>query len=68
MYPKSHGFPLISVVQHYFRDCHIAYMYELKAVGRTPDDLRRIGFPESAIRKYWDNRQLAERIVGGGLP
>ena len=68
MYPKSEEFPYISVVQHYFRDGHIAYMYKLKSEGKSPNSLLALGFSAKNINKYWDNRELAERIVGFKLP
>lgn len=68
MFPDQQEFPLISLVQHHFRDAHILYLYTLKAEGFPPNALLNKGFSTKIINKYWDNRELAERIVGFKLP
>lgn len=68
MFPDQPEFPLISIVQHHFRDAHILYLYTLKAEGFSPNDLLAKGFSVKTIVKYWDNRELAERIVDFKLP
>ena len=67
-YPESTGVPYISILQNYFRDKHIEYMYHLKANGENPESLLALGFRPETVNKYWDNRELAERIVGRELP
>lgn len=68
LHPDRKDFPLISLVQHYFRDCHIFYIYQLKAGGASPEDVIKKGFRPATVAKYWNDRKLAERIVGFKLP
>ena len=58
----------ISLIQHHFRDRHIRYLFWLKSCGYTKDQIAAKGFRWETINKYWDNRELAERIVGRELP
>ena len=68
MYPDSEGVPHITKITNFFRDRHIEYMYRLKAEGKAPFSLLDLGFRAETVNKYWDNRELAERIVGHKLP
>lgn len=68
LYPTSEGVPSITIIQYFFRNSHIEYMYKLKAEGKTPFSLLELGFLAKTINKYWDNRTLAEAIVGHELP
>ena len=58
----------ISEIQHHFRDRHIRYLFWLKSSGYTKEQLLAKGFRWATISKYWDNRELAERITGRQLP
>lgn len=58
----------ISAIQHHFRNRHIRYLYFLKSLGRSKEEIAAKGFRWATINKYWDNRELAERIVGCELP
>lgn len=68
IYPNDSEVPRITIIQDFFRNRHIKYMYELKRQGLSPYALLEYGFRAPTINKYWDNRELAERIVGFKLP
>ena len=68
MFPNSEEVPGITIIQNHFRNSHIEYMYQLKAEGKTPFSLIELGFRAATINKYWDNRALAEIVVGHKLP
>lgn len=67
-YPESTGVPYISILQNFFRDAHIEYMYRLKAEGKNPVSLLALGFRPETVNKYWYDRTLAETVVGHRLP
>lgn len=58
----------ISSIQCHFRDRHIRYLFWLKSMGYTKEQIAAKGFRWETINKYWNNRELAERIVGRELP
>ena len=52
-----------SKIQDWFRDRRIEKIFKWKNSGATPDDLMRTGISRNMVYKYWNDKELAERIV-----
>lgn len=52
-----------SKIQNWFRDRRIEKIFKWKDSGASPDDLMRIGISRAMVYKYWNNKELAEKIL-----
>lgn len=53
-----------ALIQNWFRDRRIEKIFAWKSQGATQEDLARIGISRAMLTKYWNNKPLAEQIVG----